>query len=137
MELMMKKTLIAGISAFALMLGASGTAVADPDAFRDHSDISVGNVKVDIGKKSIDHKNAVSVQALQQVATGVAQAGSGTSPLVNGEFAHHGMEFGPDTFRDQVLDVNNFALGINQAQQGAVSIAVQGTFNSADQHHVH
>ncbi len=134
MELMTKKTLFAGLASFALLMGTVGTAGADgPEGKIEVKEITVGDTEVEFGHDSIGHKNAVSVNALQQVSSNIASViGVHDNELVSGSAAHDGMVFGHSTFENQVLDVNNFALGINQAQQGAVSIAVQGTFGDTN-----
>lgn len=130
----MTKTLLAGIAAFALVFGTAGVAWADHDeASVDINHVDIGDVEVEFGHDSIDHKNAVSVNALQQVTTNTAQVvGTHDNELVSGSFAHDGMDFDHSTFEHQILNANNFALGINQAQQSAVSIAVQGTFGDTN-----
>ncbi len=123
----MTKTLLAAIAAFALVLGTAGIAAADGDIDSNHN--SVGDTEVEFGHDSIDHKNAVSVNALQQVSTGNITLND-HSELDGEHLASDGMSFGHSTFENQLLDVNNFAQGINVAQQGAVSIAVQGNFGT-------
>ena len=134
MKLMTKKTLFSGVAAFALLMGTVGTAGADgPEGEIEVKNVDVDGAEVEFGHDSFTKKNAVSIQALQQtVSNAVIVQGDHKNALVDGEFAHHGMDFGNKTFQEQVLDVNNFALGINQAQQGAVSIAVQGNFEGGE-----
>ena len=133
----MTKTLLAATAAFALVLGASGATWASHDiddvgVFIDGEVIDdTGNVKVDDvidGNVEKGGTAAVSIVALQQVSGNVAGAG--------GDFADDDfmddepMDFGNNTFQNQILNVNNFQNGINQAQQGAISIAV--AFRSSD-----
>ncbi len=119
----MTKTLFAGVAAFALLVGTTGAGAID-DVEGNSTAVSIGDVENETG--TIDHRNAVSANAMQQVVAN--SVGVEEISQLTGEFAHHGMDFGSNTFERQVLDVNNFALGINQAQQGAVSIAVQANF---------
>ncbi len=134
MKLMTKKTLFSGVAAFALLMGTVGTAGADgPEGEIQVKGGMIEGAEVEFGHDSFTKKNAVSIQALQQtVSNAVIVQGDHKNSLVDGEFAHHGMDFGSDTFKNQVLDVNYFSLGIKQAQQGAVSIAVQGNFEGGE-----
>lgn len=123
----MKKALLASVAAFALVLGTAGIGFASDFSVLSHADIDGGNVHF----SDVGHDNAVSVNALQQVSTGtITISGTHDNTLVDGSFAHDGMKFGNNTFENQILDVNNFALGINQAQQGAVSVAVQSEISN-------
>lgn len=127
----MKKALLASVAAFALVLGTAGIGFASD--ILSHADVDGGNVHF----SDVGHDNAVSVNALQQVSTNTATVSAKKSSIIDGSLAHDGMDFGNHTFQNQVLDVNNFALGINQAQQGAVSVAVQSEISNTGGGHGH
>ncbi len=105
----MKKTLIAATSAFALVLGLSGAASANSDR-PDQTAV------------------AVSVQLLGQQTANI-NAGNPAQmsilPFIGGQAN------GEHTFTHQVLNVNNFAQGVNSAQQGAISLAVAANFSGS------
>lgn len=74
--------------------------------------------------------NVVAVNALSQVA---AQTIVVQQSVVEGGGYNAKMDFGNNTFRNQVGVANNFNTGMNAAQQGAVAIAVwSGGFNGGD-----
>ena len=118
MELMTKKTLFAGVAAFALLMGTVNAEAGEggEGGKIELKNNTVDNVEVKSGK--ID-QSSVSVNALQQVT-----ANSAITDKVE-DLIHHGMSFGSNTFQNQALNVNNIAQGINQAQQGGVSVAVR------------
>ncbi len=127
MELMTKKALFAGVAAFALLVGTTGAGAIDVE--ENNAAVSIGDVENETG--SIDHKNAVSANAMQQVVANSVtielEDGSGTPEgEIVGEALN--MAFGHHTFEHQILNVNNFQQGVNQAQQGAISVAVQANF---------
>lgn len=108
----MKKTLIAATSAFALVLGLSGAALANSD------------------RPTFDHSNqlavAVSVQVLgQSVANNFTGANDhSSSNILTDHSMNDGQANGSHTFTHQVLNVNNLSQGVNNVSQGAISIAV-------------
>ncbi len=109
----MKKTLIAATSAFALVLGLSGAALADSD------------------RPTFDHSNqlavAVSVQILSQQVANINVNGLGGFQQIEKTF-QDGMANGDHTFTHQILNVNNLSQGINNVSQGAISVAVAANF---------
>ena len=101
----MKKTLIAGVSAIALMLSATGGAWAD-DA-----------VSVAVGLAGGDAGTAASSSSLEQ---NTIQIGIVNTPI---PILSNDISFGSQTFQNQVLNNNNFATGTNAVQGGSISIA--------------
>ena len=121
----MKKTLLASVAAFALVLGASGAVWADgiddTDVDVDAYSVTTGNIGDDVDDGSAV---AVSANSLQQVSTNLFGIDDADDIFDDEMFNDEVFDFGTNTFREQILNVNNFAGGINQSQQGAISVAV-------------
>ena len=116
----MKKTLLAGVAAFALVLGASGAAWADNENAAAELEME-GDIEVEVFSEGEVEENegaiAISVNTLQQTSVNNSKNDADESQDA-------GMDFGNETFSDQILNVNNFAAGNNQNQQGAISVSV-------------
>ena len=124
-----KKTLLTGISASALVVASAGAASAfglnvGNDAVDDVIGNGTGNAQGvaignDNGDDGIDDNNAVAVAALQQSAVQIVSS--------NGEDAiddyEADMDFGDSTFKHQILNNNNFNTGANAVQGNALAVA--------------
>ena len=108
----MKRTVLAGISAAALIMAASSVSA---DGFDQH--ISVG---IDNGIDAFGDYNAVAVAALQQNSVQILT--SSVDVVIEGNY-DSSIDFGKNTFRNQILSNNNFNSGVNAVQGNALAVA--------------
>lgn len=125
----MKKAFLAGLSAIALVAGVSTAALADGVNLDSSSSAGAAaglddsEVKGIGGGSGFGSDNALAVNALSQVSAS-SLAGGNLSNGVSGQMADQ-MDFNNHAFQNETASQNNFASGINAAQQGAVAIAGQ------------
>ncbi len=127
----MKKELLAGLSAFALIVGASNIALADDgvDNNDDGQAVGVGENN-DINDVSIGNggagNDAVAISQLSSVnanALGGRDAEDFDSQLADE------IDIDDDAFRNQAVNNNNFSSAVNSNNQQAISIAGTNTIN--------
>ena len=120
----LRKALLAGISATALIVAASAGAWADDavDDVRSNSDNN--DQDIDIGEDNdgngFNDSNAVAVAALQQ--SSVQVVASENQDAIDDNYDAD-MDFGDNTFSDQILNNNNFNTGVNAVQGNALAVA--------------
>ena len=118
-----RKALLAGISATALIVAASAGAWADAvENVEDNSDSN--DQDIDIGEDNdgngFNDSNAVAVAALQQ--SSVQVVASENQDAIDDNYDAD-MDFGDNTFSDQILNNNNFNTGVNAVQGNALAVA--------------
>jgi len=121
----MRKHLLAGLSAFALVTALSGAAWAagtevnnsNPGSAAGVNDSEIEGIG---GGSTFGASDALAVNALSQVSAS-ALAGSTTAD-VSGNMAGD-MSYSDHAFQNETASQNNFASAINATQQGAVAIA--------------
>lgn len=141
----MKKALLAGISASALLIASSAVTFADDavDDVRSNSDnndqdIEIGSDNTARGGRGrfssssadgFDDHNAVAVAALQQ--SSVQIVASEDENAIDDDYDAE-MDFGSDAFRDQTMNNNNFNSGVNALQGNAMAVAgtADNSFNT-------
>ena len=121
----MRKHLLAGLSAFALVTALSGAAwAAGAEVNNSYPGSAAGVNDSEIegigGGSTFGGSDALAVNALSQVSAS-ALAGS-TITDVSGNMAGD-MSYGDHAFQNETASQNNFASAINATQQGAVAIA--------------
>ena len=117
MELMTKQSLFAGVAAFALLGYAGAAEASHPSSTNSVSD------------QTLSQSNTQSIR-LDHAGGGSAGESGGAEGAFQYDKNSLPLNMGEHTFTHQVLDVNNFQVGTNQSQQGAISMAVSGTFNT-------
>ena len=132
----MRKALLAGISATALIIAASAGAWADAvENVEDNSDSN--DQDIDIGEDNgfngtgngFNNGNAVAVAALQQ--NSVQVVASENLDAIDDNYDAD-MDFGDSTFSDQILNNNNFNTGVNAVQGNALAVAGSTSQSIAD-----
>jgi len=121
----MRKHLLAGLSAFALVTALSGAAwAAGADLYSSNPGSAAGVNGSEIegigGGSTFGASDALAVNALSQVSASALTSGSIDSVL--GDMAGD-MSYSDHAFQNETASQNNFASAINATQQGAVAIA--------------
>jgi len=123
----MKKLFLAGISAIALAAGVSSAAWADGVNLDTSNSVGAAagldnsEVKGIGGGSKFGDSDALAINALSQVSAS-SLAGGDLQSGIDGNLADQ-MDFSNHAFQNETASQNNFASGINAAQQGAVAIA--------------
>jgi len=123
----MKKLFLAGISAIALAAGVSSAAWADGVNLDTSNSVGAAagldnsEVKGIGGGSTFGDSDALAINALSQVSAS-SLAGGDLQSGIDGNLADQ-MDFSNHAFQNETASQNNFASGINAAQQGAVAIA--------------
>ena len=128
----LRKALLAGISATALIAAASAGAWADGvDDVKYNTDNN--DQDVDIGEDNdgngFKDGNAVAVAALQQ--SSVQIVASENQDAIDDDYEAD-MDFGNQTFQNQILNNNNFNTGVNALQGNALAVAGSTSQKIAD-----